>query len=165
MPLGKNLCLHPIGVGEFLRPIIARVIMKTFWSEIMDSAGNFQLCAGERVGCEAAVHAMKEIFDENECDAVLLIDADNAFNQGRIQTVAPVARATVEFPNLNFWKIMDCSKDPDSPYCLTLPLRSSVYLPRPLSAVHLVIRHVGLSNIDDFSDRIVIGYDSSCDTC
>ena len=33
--------------------------------------------------------------------------------QGRIQTVAPVARATVRFPNLNFWKIMGCSKYPD----------------------------------------------------
>ena len=33
--------------------------------------------------------------------------------QGRIQTVAPVARATVRFPNLIFWKIMDCYKYPD----------------------------------------------------
>ena len=33
--------------------------------------------------------------------------------QGRIQMVAPMARATVRFPNLNFWKIMDCSKYPD----------------------------------------------------
>ena len=54
--------------------------MRTFRSEIMDSAGNFQLCAGQRAGCEAAVHAMKEIFDENECGDVLLV-ADNAFNR------------------------------------------------------------------------------------
>ena len=55
--------------------------MRRFRSEIMDSAGCYQLCGGQRAGCEAAVLAMKEIFDENGCDAVLLVDADNAFNR------------------------------------------------------------------------------------
>ena len=62
IPLDKNPGLRPIGVGEVLRRIIASVVMRTFRSEIMDSAGNFQLCAGQRAGCEAAVHAMKEMF-------------------------------------------------------------------------------------------------------
>ena len=34
-------------------------------------------------------------------------------DQGRIQTVALVAHAMVRFPNLNLWKIMDCSKYPN----------------------------------------------------
>ena len=32
-------------------------------------------------GCEAAVHAMKQIFDLSEVDGVLLVDAKNAFNE------------------------------------------------------------------------------------
>eukprot|EP00794_Sanderia_malayensis_P018637 gene18637-biopygen15703 len=81
IPLDKNPGLRPIGVGEVLRRIIAKAVIRTFRSEIMDSAGNFQLCAGQRAGCEAAVHAMKEIFEDDECEAVLLVDADNAFNR------------------------------------------------------------------------------------
>ena len=46
----------------------------------MDSAGSLQLCAGQKSGCEAAAHAMREIYQEEETDAVLLIDASNAFN-------------------------------------------------------------------------------------
>ena len=38
------------------------------------------MCAGHSSGAEAAIHAMHDIFDENETEAVLLIDAENAFN-------------------------------------------------------------------------------------
>lgn len=46
----------------------------------MESAGCLQLCAGQKAGCEAAAHAMNDIFAEQETDAVLFIDASNAFN-------------------------------------------------------------------------------------
>ena len=46
----------------------------------MESAGDLKLYAGHPAGCEAAVHAMSEIFAEEETDAVLLVDATNAFN-------------------------------------------------------------------------------------
>ena len=36
-------------------------------------------CAGQTSGCEAVAHAMHEIFDEEETDAVLLVDASYAF--------------------------------------------------------------------------------------
>ena len=48
--------------------------------DLMESAGCLQLCAGQKAGCEAAAHAMRDIFDEEETDAVLFIDASNAFN-------------------------------------------------------------------------------------
>ena len=37
-------------------------------------------CAGQTSGCEAVAHAMHEIFNEEETDAVLLVDASYAFN-------------------------------------------------------------------------------------
>ena len=43
----------------------------------MYATGCLQLCAGQRAGCEAAVHAMREIFTDQ---GVLLVDASNAFN-------------------------------------------------------------------------------------
>jgi len=39
-----------------------------------------QACAGHLSGCEAAVHAMRQIFDDPHTDAVILVDASNAFN-------------------------------------------------------------------------------------
>ena len=40
-----------------------------------------QLSLGQRAACEAAVHALSSMFSENDSDAILLVDADNAFNQ------------------------------------------------------------------------------------
>ena len=36
--------------------------------------------AGHKKGSEAAIHAMRELFEHDNSDAVLLIDASNAFN-------------------------------------------------------------------------------------
>ena len=38
------------------------------------------MCAGLKSGSEPAVHAIRNIFEADETDAVLLIDASNAFN-------------------------------------------------------------------------------------
>ena len=80
IPLDKNPGLRPIGVGEVLRRIIGKVAMKVFRPDIQSAAGSLQVCAGQSGGCEAAVHAMRNIFEEDDCDAVLLVDAANAFN-------------------------------------------------------------------------------------
>eukprot|EP00794_Sanderia_malayensis_P008528 gene8528-biopygen6825 len=55
--------------------------MVTFKQQILESAGDLQLCAGQRSGCEAVVHALKFVFEEDDCDGILLVDADNAFNR------------------------------------------------------------------------------------
>ena len=39
-----------------------------------------KLCAGQDGGCEAAVHAVRRIFQARETESVLLVDASNAFN-------------------------------------------------------------------------------------
>ena len=80
IPLNKNPNgIRPIGIGEVLRRIIGKAIIAEIKPEIMKSAGCLQLCAGQKAGCEASAHAMKEIFEEEETDAVLFVDASNAF--------------------------------------------------------------------------------------
>ena len=48
--------------------------------DVIDASGSLQVCAGHKSGSEAAIHAMSSICDADETDAVLLIDASNAFN-------------------------------------------------------------------------------------
>ena len=48
--------------------------------DILEAAGSLQLCAGQDAGNEAAVHAMRAIYCDSSTEAVLLIDASNAFN-------------------------------------------------------------------------------------
>ena len=44
------------------------------------SPGNLQVCVGHKSGCEAAIHAMSQIFNQENSETVLLIDASNPFN-------------------------------------------------------------------------------------
>ena len=80
IPLDKNPGVRPIGIGEVIRRIIGKAITTVIKSEILESVGSLQLCAGQQAGCEAAVHAMSEIFEEENSDALILVDASNAFN-------------------------------------------------------------------------------------
>ena len=49
--------------------------------DVQKAVGALQLCGGQQGGVEAAVHAMKKFFDNDDSDGFLLIDADNAFNR------------------------------------------------------------------------------------
>ena len=80
IPLDKNPGVRPIGIGEVLRRIVGKAIISVIKPEILESSGSLQLCAGLPSGCEAAVHAMTEIYERDSTDAILLVDASNAFN-------------------------------------------------------------------------------------
>ena len=81
VPLEKEPSgIRPIGIGEVLRRIVGKTIVAEIKPEIMESAGSLQLCGGQKAGCEAAAHAMRQIYEAEETDAVLFIDASNAFN-------------------------------------------------------------------------------------
>ena len=80
IPLDKNPGCRPIGVGEVLRRIIGKCIMEVVKDDVGKAVGNLQVCAGQQAGGEAAVHSMRKIFEEEDCQAVLLVDASNAFN-------------------------------------------------------------------------------------
>lgn len=81
IPLDKGEgAVRPIGVGEVLRRIIGKCVTRVTKSDVIDASGSLQVCAGLKSGNEAAIHALRNVFEADESDAVLLIDASNAFN-------------------------------------------------------------------------------------
>jgi len=78
--LDKCPGVRPIGIGETARRIIGKAILKIIKTDILDAAGSLQLCAGQEAGCEAAIHAMRAVFQDSDSEAVLLVDATNTFN-------------------------------------------------------------------------------------
>ena len=54
--------------------------MSVVKQDIMDSCCKIQMCSGQTSGSEAAIHAMRELFEEEVSEAVLLGDAANVFN-------------------------------------------------------------------------------------
>ena len=75
-----NKGVRPIGIGEILRRIIGKVIVTNIREDIIQAAGPLQTCAGLRSGIEASIHAMRKIFGKDETEGLLLVDAENAFN-------------------------------------------------------------------------------------
>ena len=80
VPLDKKPGLRPIGIGEILRRIAGKVVMSISKNDVMNSVSRIQLCAGQEAGCEAAIHSVRSLFDKEDTEAVLLVDAENAFN-------------------------------------------------------------------------------------
>ena len=81
IPLDKCPGVRPIGIEEVVRRIIGKAIMKTTKRYLQNAVGSIQLYGGQDAGCEAAVHAMAQIFDDNETEAMIFVDASNAFNR------------------------------------------------------------------------------------
>ena len=66
--------------GEVIPRIMGKCVMHVTKPDVIDASGSLQVCAGHKSGSEAAIHAMHNIFEADEMDAVLLIDSSNAFN-------------------------------------------------------------------------------------
>ena len=84
--INKNPGVRPIGVCQTARRIIAKAALSIFRCDVLEAAGSRQLCAGQLSGTEAAVHAVRSAFQNDETEAVLLVDARNAFNALNRQT-------------------------------------------------------------------------------
>ncbi len=78
--LSKNPGVRPIGIGDTARRIITKATLAVTKIDIQDAVGSIQLCAGQISGTEAAVHAVQSLFQQDETEAILLVDATNAFN-------------------------------------------------------------------------------------
>lgn len=48
--------------------------------DVQQMTGALQVCTEQHGGCEASVHAMSLVFQDPNTEAVLLVDATNAFN-------------------------------------------------------------------------------------
>ena len=81
IPLNKNPGVRPVGVGEVLRRIVGKTIAWSLRDEVQEAVGPLQVSSGIKGGAEAAIHAMRSIFDADDTDAVILVDASNAFNR------------------------------------------------------------------------------------
>ena len=79
-PESEEVKVRPIGIGEVIRRIVGKVIMLYLKPEMIHAAGPLQTCAGSPGGIEAAIHAMTESFQDNNAEAMILVDAENAFN-------------------------------------------------------------------------------------
>ena len=78
--LDKCPGVRPIGIGEVLWHIIGKAILTITGANVQQATGALQVCAGQQAGCEAAIHAMRQIFEHPLMEAVLMVDASNAFN-------------------------------------------------------------------------------------
>ena len=76
-----NPGVRPIGIGEVLRRIIGKCVVSLLKADVQHAAGCLQLCTGIRSGIEAAVHMNEQAWHDDSTEAVLLVDADNAFNR------------------------------------------------------------------------------------
>lgn len=78
--LDKNPGVRPIGIGEVSRRIVSKALLIILKSDILESVGSRQLCAGHEGGCEAAVHAVQHLYKADSVEGLLFVDASNAFN-------------------------------------------------------------------------------------
>ena len=75
IPLNKCPGVRPVGVGEVPRCIIVKAILRTIGKDVEEAAGPLQVCAGQDGACEAAVHAMRSIFQDANTKGCLLVGA------------------------------------------------------------------------------------------
>ena len=78
--LDKCSGVRPIGIGEVMRRITRRIIVDCIRQDLKSLGGNMQLGLGQKCGIEHAIHSLHNGSDNPENEAILLMDAKNAFN-------------------------------------------------------------------------------------
>ena len=63
-----------------MQRIMGKCVMHVTKPDVIDASGSLQVCAGHKSGSEAAIQVVPNIFEVDERDAVLLMDASNTFN-------------------------------------------------------------------------------------
>ena len=79
-PTTPELTIRPIGIGEAFRRIVGKTLMAFLKPDMIEAAGPLQTCSGSPGGIEAAIHAMSESFKNESTEAMIVVDAENAFN-------------------------------------------------------------------------------------
>ena len=78
--LDKCPGVRPIGICETVRRIVTKAILYVTKADVQEAAGARQLCGGQIAGIETTIHSVTEAFHSDDTEAVLLVDASNAFN-------------------------------------------------------------------------------------
>ena len=73
--LDKHPMVQPIAIGEVSRRIISKAILAVVSDDVREVPGCMQLCAEMEAGCESGVRAMARIFEDDNTEAAMLIDA------------------------------------------------------------------------------------------
>lgn len=81
IPLDKGEgVVRPISVGEVVRRIMAKCFMRILKQDVINASGSLQVCAGLKCRSKVAIYAIRKMFEADDNDAVLLINASNAFD-------------------------------------------------------------------------------------
>ena len=56
------------------------VVMYIAKKDVKNAAGSLQVSADQEAGSEVAIHAMYDVYQQDETEAILLVDTDNVFN-------------------------------------------------------------------------------------
>ena len=80
IPLNKNPGVRRIGIVEVLRRILGKTITHCIKTDLKNLGKNFQPCLVQKCGIKYAIHSLRNEFEKPETDAILLIDAETAFN-------------------------------------------------------------------------------------
>ena len=83
----KNLGLCLIGIGKNYVGEQAKSLGLIFEKGLVSSVGSLEVCAGYEAGRESTIHATHKIYKEEESEAILLVDASNAFTSVNRKTV------------------------------------------------------------------------------
>ena len=59
---------------------MTKTILRIAQANIQSAVDSLQLCAWQEAACEAEIHAIRTSFNDEDTEAVLLVDATNAFN-------------------------------------------------------------------------------------
>uniref|UniRef100_A0A0G4GC64 Reverse transcriptase domain-containing protein n=1 Tax=Chromera velia CCMP2878 TaxID=1169474 RepID=A0A0G4GC64_9ALVE len=87
--LDKCPGVRPVGIGEAIRRLLGKAVMKETREELQEACRADQLCSSLMGGLEGGIHAVKELWetltheagdDPEKAFGTLLIDAKNAFN-------------------------------------------------------------------------------------
>ena len=80
IPVNKCPGVRPIDIGETIRRIVGKSLSWVLKDVIQETTGPLQVCTGLKSGGEAAIHFIREQFEADSAEAVILVDASNAFN-------------------------------------------------------------------------------------
>ena len=150
--LDKCPVVRPIGIGETACCILGKAILAVVGGDIQETTGTQQLCAGQKAGCKAAIHATRQISEDANTQAVLV--AMNAFNNLNRQTVRnihlncpSIAKALINTYHSDTQLFVDggtfLSQEGTTqgdPLAMAMYAISTYSMPKPLCATSLVCR-------------------------